>query len=472
MRRKKKLIPLSILATGLLLSSVTVPAATTSAKPIITSNSSLITNSDKQIINKINVDRIYQHIEHLSSVPRIAGTDAEYQAVQYIKNQLESYGYKTEIQEFTYTGYRDPSKVQLSVDGYTGELKPRSFSYTVDGNVAGELIYVGLGTKAELENIDLNGKIALIQRGSINFQEKVLNAAEKGALAVIIFNNVEGDVNGTLGSAHDDYVPAVSLTKAEGEALVSALESGQALTASVLVEGSFTGEQTSHNVIAKKAPTNKKKDTGNIITIGAHHDSVALAPGANDNASGTAVVLELARVFKNLPTDTELYFLTYGAEELGLIGSDYYVNSLPQETLNQIIGNFNLDMVGSRDAGDLVLNTVDGNPNFVTDLAQASSLRLNGAATPYQEGGRSDHVSFFEAGIPSASFIHRPTEPWYHTPEDTIDKISKEKLLDVAEIVGSAVYDYAQFDQKGPKQKPKKGKKQKFPELHHKKPLK
>lgn len=470
--KKKKLLPLSILATGLFLSSITAPDTTTFAKPVITSESSLLINSDKQIINKINVDRIYQHIEHLSAVPRIAGTDAEYQAVQYIKKQLESYGYKTEIQEFTYVGYSDPLTVNLSVEGYSGELKPRSFSYTIDGNVTGELIYAGLGTKSELENIDLSGKIALIQRGSINFQEKVLNAAEKGALAVIIYNNVEGAVNGTLGGAHDNYVPAVSITKAEGEALVTELEGGQTLTANVLVEGSFSGEQTSHNVIAIKSPTNKKKATGNIIAIGAHHDSVALAPGANDNASGTAVTLELARVFKNLPTNTEVHFLTYGAEELGLIGSDYYVNSLPQDKLNRIVGYFNLDMVGSRDAGDLVLNTVDGNPNFVTDLAQASSLRLNGSATPYQEGGRSDHVPFHEAGIPSASFIHSPTEPWYHTPEDSIDKISKEKLLDVAEIVGSAVYDYAKLEQKGPKPKFKKGKKQKFPELHHKKQLK
>ncbi|MGN1387794.1 MAG: M28 family peptidase [Bacillus sp. (in: firmicutes)] len=470
--KKKKLIPLSILTTGLLFSSITGPAETTFAKPIVTSENSLLTNSDKQIINKINVDQIYQHIEYLSAVPRVAGTEAEYQAVQYIKNQLESYGYKTEIQEFTYIGYRDPSTVQLSVDGYSEELKPRSFSYTIDGNVTGELIYTGLGTKAELQNMDLSGKIALIQRGSINFQEKVLNAAEKGALAVIIYNNVDGDVNGTLGGAHDNYVPAVSITKAEGEALVAELEGGQVLTANVLVEGSFSGEQTSHNVIATKSPSNKKKATGDIIAIGAHHDSVALAPGANDNASGTAVVLELARVFKNLPTDTELHFLTYGAEELGLIGSDYYVNSLPQDTLNRIAGYFNLDMVGSRDAGDLVLNTVDGSANFVTELAQASSLRLNGSATPYQEGGRSDHVSFFEAGIPSASFIHSPTEPWYHTPEDSIDKISKEKLLDVTKIVGTAVYDYAKLDQKGPKSKSKKGKKQKFPELHHKKQFK
>ena len=56
-----------------------------------------------------------------------------------------------------------------------------------------------------------------------------------------------------------------------------------------------------------------------MITLTSHHDSVPGAPGANDNASGTAMVLELARVLKNLPTDTEVRFITFGAEELGLI---------------------------------------------------------------------------------------------------------------------------------------------------------
>ena len=468
----KKLISLSILTTGLLFSTVAAPPLTTSAKTIGTSESSLPTNSDKKVINKINVDRIYQHIEYLSTVPRVAGTEAEYQAVQYIKKQLDSYGYKTEIQEFTYTGYREPTTVNLSIDGYSEELAPRSLTYTIDGNVTGELVDAGLGTITELENVDLSGKIALIKRGSITFGEKVLNAAEKGALAVIIYNNVEGELNGTLGGANDNYVPVVSISQTEGDALAAALKSGQVLSTSLLVEGSFTGEQTSHNVIATKSPTNKNKSTGEIIAIGAHHDSVALAPGANDNASGTAVTLELARVFKNLPTDTELRFLTFGAEELGLIGSDYYVNNLPEDELNRIVGYFNLDMVGSRDAGDLVLNTVDGNPNFVTDLAQASSLRLNGVATPYEQEGRSDHVPFYEAGIPSANFIHSPLEPWYHSPEDTLDKISKEKLLDVAKIASTAVYDYTQMDKVGPKKKSVKGKKQKSSDSHHKKDLK
>ncbi|OOR32145.1 aminopeptidase, partial [Bacillus cereus] len=111
------------------------------------------------------------------------------------------------------------------------------------------------------------------------------------------------------------------------------------------IEGAKVGNETSYNVIATKKPTFKKKATNDIIVLGSHLDSVAAAPGANDNASGTAMMLELARVLKKLPTDTEIRFTTFGAEEPGLLGSRYYVGNLSDDEINRTIANFNLDMV-------------------------------------------------------------------------------------------------------------------------------
>nr|WP_039813052.1 DUF4910 domain-containing protein [Jeotgalibacillus malaysiensis] len=397
---------------------------------------------DKKVLNQLDAQRIYDNIDTLAQEPRVAGTDAEDQAVEFIAEEFESYGYDVEIQPFTFFGYTPPSSLSLSVEGFEGELNPRSFTYSVNGDVTGELVDVGLGTVEDVAGLDLSGKIALIQRGNISFGQKVLNAAERGAAGVVIYNNVDGVLNGTLGAYDERYVAAVSLSKSEGEALKALAGS----TATLTVEGAEAGDRTSHNVIATKEPTNQKKANDDIIVVGAHHDSVPGAPGANDDASGTAMTLELARVLKNVPTDTELRFVTFGAEELGLIGSYHYVDTLSDEEIDNTVANFNLDMVGSRDAGDLVMRTLDGQPNLVTELSQKSSLKLNGEATPFSQGGSSDHVPFAAAGIPAALFIHSPLEPWYHTPDDTIDKIDIDKLQDVAEIVGSAVYDLAQFD--------------------------
>ncbi|ALC90619.1 aminopeptidase [Bacillus sp. FJAT-18017] len=459
--KKKPLIPFA-LAAGLAFSTFAVVPA--NAKPAESQQVQSF-HLDNKVLNKINVDNIYNNIEYLSRTPRVAGTEAEQKAIQYVKQQFESYGYKTELQEFEFYGYTAPHTVQLQVDGFSN-LEPKSFTYGLDGNVTGELVYAGFGSASDVADLDLTGKIALVQRGQgVSFADKVLNAAAKGAEGVIIFNNAAGVLNGTLGAPNDKFVPVVSISQESGQALLAAVNSGTKPSATINIVGAEGGIRKSHNVIATKAPTNKNKGTNDILALGAHHDSVQGAPGANDDASGTSMVLELARVMKDLPTDREIRFITFGAEELGLIGSRYYASQLSADEKERFTGYFNMDMVGSRDAGNLVINVADGNPNIVSDHAQASSARLNGAATPLETGGSSDHVAFTEVGIPSASFIHRPLEPWYHTPEDTIDKISKEKLQDVAEIVGTAVYDIVRPDNQGPKAK--KGKEQKMPHLYH-----
>ena len=397
---------------------------------------------DNKIIKRINVDNIYNDVAHLSSEPRVAGTEAEWNAVQYIKTKFSSFGYDTEIQPFPFESYQEP-KVSVTVAGDT--LLSNSFTYTPNGEVSGEVVYAGLATEADLVGIELEGKIALIKRGEISFADKVLNAARAGASAVIIYNNVADPLAGTLGAPNDEFVPTVSLSQTDGDRLTSSLAEGQAISATVKVTGGAVLQKTSHNVVATKEPTNKKKATNQIIVVGAHHDSVPGSPGANDDASGVATSIELARVMANMPTDTEIRFVTFGAEELGLFGSYAYVETLSQDERDRIVGMFQMDMVGSRDAGELVMFTVDGEKNAVTDLSAAAGVRT-GNPLSYGKESRSDHVPFYDVGIPAALFIHDPSEPWYHTPNDSIDKISKEKLQETAEIVGAAVYQVARPD--------------------------
>ncbi|WP_342744218.1 M20/M25/M40 family metallo-hydrolase [Oceanobacillus senegalensis] len=212
-------------------------------------------------------------------------------------------------------------------------------------------------------------------------------------------------------------------------------------------EFTFTsrGEEiTSYNVEALKEPM-KNHDTEQQIIIGSHHDSVAWGPGANDDASGTGVLLELARIYANTPTDTTIKFIAFGAEENGLWGSRRYAEAMSKEEIESTVAMFQLDMVGSKDAGDLIMFTADGKTNTVTDLGAAAGSRVSDIV-PYSELGRSDHVPFHHLGIPAALFIHTPLEPWYHTEDDIMDYISKEKLHDVANIIGAATFQITRKD--------------------------
>lgn len=209
------------------------------------------------------------------------------------------------------------------------------------------------------------------------------------------------------------------------------------------------GADTSQNVIATMSP--EGVEDPEIVYVGGHYDSVPGSPGANDNASGTSTVLELARIFQDVDTDKELRFIAFGAEEIGLIGSFYYVDQLSDDEIDRSLAYYNLDMVGTiwEPASQLYINPVDGDPeNLVwqTSEAAADRIGLDEDTIFLNPFGRSDHVPFHNAGIDAALFIWMEPgteglEPWYHTPQDTVDKVSPEKVQLVGDLIFEAVSD-------------------------------
>ncbi|SDO37121.1 M28 family peptidase [Halobacillus aidingensis] len=432
----KKAIPF-MLAAGLVLGSA--PAVTFADPPA--PNEQADHAFDNKVIKKISAERLYERVDLLSKQPREAGTQGEYDAVQYIKSEFESYGYETEVQPFTFQAW-DGGTSSISVNGsdFAGDV--HTFNGSVNGTVEATLEYVGLAYAGDVPDT-VSGKIALIERGEISFYEKIQNVIDKGAVGVIMFNR-EGTEGNDFGSTYEGQnIPAVAIDREAGLSLVNQLQSEE-VTAEVSVQDAGPIDQTSYNVIATMKP-HKNKDTGQIVTVGAHHDSVAGGPGANDDASGVSGVLELAKIMAKTPTDTELRFMTFGAEEKGLLGSYHYVSTLKDDEINRISAHFQMDMIGSRDSGDLIMFTPAGEKNLVTDLGASAGARV-AEVVEYGQLGRSDHVPFYLEGIPAALFIHAPLEPWYHSPQDTLDKISKEKLKETTQIVGAAVYRIARPD--------------------------
>ncbi|MEH7096983.1 M28 family peptidase [Neobacillus vireti] len=433
MFRRKTMI--TVLATGMLLSSGVVYAQTNSAP-----NVHADTAFDNKVIKKISAENMYNTIKYLSAVPREAGTEGEVRGVEYIEGQFKSLGLETRRIPFPIYDYKTNRQL-AEVDGV--DLSGRAFSGSGSGKVTAELVDVGLAKDVQ---VDLSGKIALVARGEITFVQKVRNVVAKGAVGVLMYNS--SPTGNNFGQA-EGQVPAVAITRAQGLDLVEKLKNGP-VSATLDVEIQ-TIEKTSYVVEAKLKP-NKNKDTGQIVTIGAHHDSVPNGPGANDDASGVSAVLELARIFANTPIDTEVRFLTFGSEERGMMGSSYYVSQLPKSDIDRMVAHFQMDMIGGAEAGEdhplggLIMYTIDGHKNLVTDLGASASSRMYDVAVPYGQLGRSDHQPFHDVGIPSALFIHSPVEPQYHKPTDTLEHISKEKLQQAASIVGASAYQIVRPD--------------------------
>ncbi|MYL69871.1 M20/M25/M40 family metallo-hydrolase [Halobacillus litoralis] len=168
-------------------------------------------------------------------------------------------------------------------------------------------------------------------------------------------------------------------------------------------EFNYSRSKASSNVVAYK----EGKSTKQII-VGAHYDSVSTGVGVDDNASGVGVLLETAEVLKNIKTPYSIVYIAFGAEEVGLQGSNYYADQMTEKEIENTIGMINLDSLAAGDQMYVYGNT--GEDGFIRDQALAIAdkkkldVETNPGLNPYYPAGTtgdwSDHAPFKAKGIP------------------------------------------------------------------------
>lgn len=173
--------------------------------------------------------------------------------------------------------------------------------------------------------------------------------------------------------------------------------------------------------------TNARPSTSDIFIICAHYDGADNFPAANDNASGIAVMLELVKVLHTIPTDTEIRFIAFDAEEKGLIGSSYYVDTIGDD-IEKVVGIINFDMLAAQKEKTVRLYTADGSANYLFDILNEYDKGAKARVT-WERSGISDHLPFFVKAIPHIFFSHPAVEGEYHTENDKMEHISPEMLM-------------------------------------------
>lgn len=365
--------------------------------------------------------------------PRESGTDQERAAAEYLASRLEEFGYQAELQEFSMRFLsRERSSLTLDKPGL-GKVEVIPLGRSATGLVSGALLHVGLAGEEDIPEDGMEGKIALVERGLITFSEKVTRVGEAGAIGVVIYNNRPANFQGVLGDL--SVIPAVAVSQEDGERLKKLLATGE-VQASISVEAE---NRPSQNVIAEKPGEGAR-----VVVLGAHYDTVADVPGANDNASGTAVLLTLAQQLSQRSFPFTLRFIAFGAEELGLRGSRHYVGSLSEQQRQQIAAMLNFDSLGS---GETI--GVLGAPELTSKMVEAGSIlgipvRRSGGGG----GGSSDHASFTGANI-LAIMVSSQDASRIHTPDDTLEHVNSRLLGDAVRLALSLLESPALFEKSG-----------------------
>jgi aminopeptidase YwaD len=357
--------------------------------------------------------------------PRASATEQEEAAAEYLVREFEALGYQARLQPFTVQLENTRVSVVPSGQGKR-DIESIAMSLSGRGSASGALVNVGKAFQEDIPPAGLGGKIALIQRGDITFEEKVSRVAQAGAVAALVYNNAPGLFRGAM--SQQAAIPAVTISQDSGEAIL-ALTSSAEVSASISVE---IQERSSHNVIAEKPGA---AGDGRAVVLGGHYDTVPAVPGANDNGSGTAAFMTIAREVANRSYPFTLRFMGFGSEELGLEGSSFYVNSLSAQERENIIAMLNFDALGTGPVlgvmgdADLVARVIERGQKDGVDVARRFGIG----------GGSSDHASFQQAGIPVAFFLADDFSR-IHTPEDRLEFVRPE-LLGNAAALGIALLD-------------------------------
>ena len=453
--------------------------------------------------------RVWQRIADRNDGIRTAGTPGYDQSADYVERRLRRAGYEVEQQPFEFQTFRQtgPSNLEQTAPGLVTYVENTDYNLMSQSDGTDAAGVTGLVTGADLSLADPAastsgceaadfagfpaGDIARVQRGACSFRLKAENAANAGAIGAIIFNQGNdpgrvGLINGTLSADYSGGIPVFFATFDRGVEWAGT----EGLTMNMAADV-FRGIVTTTNVIAelpaRRGGDDDDDDDGGpssadapVIVVGAHLDSVPQGAGIQDNGSGSAAILEIALQLadEEISTRNRIRFAWWGAEEFGLVGSTFYVANLPQEELDLIEANVNLDMIGSPNFvrfiydGDNSANlpgSALGPPGSdVIEQLFVDHFEARGLETePTAFSGRSDYGPFIAAGvdIPAGGLftgaeVLKPPEQveiyggiageqydqCYHLACDTFDNINLEVFEQNLLAAGDVILTLADMD--------------------------
>lgn len=374
-------------------------------------------------------------VRHLKAFQKIADNNADLpgsrftntrgytDSVNYIVEKLADAGYKVSIQDV-------PLKVSYITSPDTFELnlpEPKTLKRNIDfvplaGSAGGDLT-AAVQAPENADGCDIanfnkfeKGNVALLSYGACSTTTLVTNAMAAGASAIIIASQTPDVYFYGFDLSLPKNVPMVITSSIIADKLKMQIESGT-LPKVHFNFHAVIKDMNSQNIIAETQEGNADK----IIMAGTHLDSGTENSGMNDNASSSAALLETALVMQKTKPVNKLRFAWWTGEELGLLGSTYYVEHLQSGEKAKIAVYLNTEILGAANGARLIMDAKDGvtSPGsekvvqVYADYFKSQNLKYY-AFDPEMGSAvkRSDMYGFIQAGIPTGYIVSGANIPW------------------------------------------------------------
>lgn len=373
---------------------------------------------------------------------RMAGTEGERHGAELTRDALVDAGARNaRLEEFPIQGWvRGDSEIRAGETVQDCIALPRSPSE----DAGGELVDLGYGLPEDFEEAEIEGKVVMVRSDVPDYFDRYIHRREKyyyavagGAAAFVYRNHVEGCLppTGSVGTPEEPIgdVPAVGVSSEVGARLARRFD-GRELIVSVEAE---IGDATSRNVHAEMGP-----DTDEVVFVTGHVDAHDIAEGASDNGAGTAMVVEVANALseRSEELETRVEFVVYGAEEVGLVGSDHHAANADHESIKAIV---NSDGVVR---GRTLEFFTHGFPELEATAERVADRFNHPVKTVPRLGPHSDHWPFVQWGVPGYHVMSDTGEQgrgWGHTFADTLDKVDIRDLREQAVLLTELVCELA-----------------------------
>lgn len=364
---------------------------------------------------------------------RVAGSEEEKKAAEILKAECEAIGVEASIESFEIEDATiekaafeilEPFQQEYEVTGY------KCAAETWDRGLTADFLYVENGTDVNLK--DAAGKIVLVNGYlRVPLFKKLMEAKVAGIVTM------EGTIKDKLDETDLSTrklrrtlrafgsVPMVNLRTKDAFDLVS-----RGACKARLVLKNTTVTKKSHNVIAEIAGTERPNE---VISFGAHYDSVDFSKGVYDNGAGSVINMEILRYFKENPPKRTVKFMWYGSEEIGLEGSWAYVKAHKDE-LDKHVLMINVDVGGPVLGVDRITATAE--EKVVSFLEYFTKIR--GHSAQVKQGiYSSDSIPFADSGVPAVNFSRdgAPGAAYIHNRNDTLAFLSADMLAKTTSIV-------------------------------------